>query len=87
MYYSEGAAGRHVARAVLVDLEPGPLERVKAGPVGGLFRPDNLVCGSSGAGAGNNWAKGLETSTNLREVLQYPKYRGLLKTLKFANIR
>ena len=68
VYYSEGAAGRHVARAVLVDLEPGPLERVKAGPVGGLFRPDNLVCGSSGAGAGNNWAKGLQLSKNLYEV-------------------
>ena len=43
-------------RAVLVDLEPGTMDSVRAGPFGGLFRPDNFVFGQSGAG--NNWAKG-----------------------------
>ena len=43
-------------RAVLVDLEPGPLERLKAGPLGQIFRPDSFVFSQSGAG--NNWARG-----------------------------
>ena len=40
-------------RAVLVDLEPGTMEAVRAGPVGRLFKPDNFVFGQSGAGDGS----------------------------------
>ncbi|CAB4413034.1 unnamed protein product [Rhizophagus irregularis] len=47
---------KYVPRAVLVDLEPGTMDSVRAGPFGQLFRPDNFVFGQSGAG--NNWAKG-----------------------------
>ena len=32
-------------RAVLVDLEPGTMDSVKAGVFGQLFRPDNFVFG------------------------------------------
>ncbi|KAL6352813.1 hypothetical protein LRP88_13286 [Fusarium phalaenopsidis] len=51
VYFNE-----YVPRAVLVDLEPGTMDAVRAGPFGQLFRPDNFVFGQSGAG--NNWAKG-----------------------------
>ena len=44
-----------ICRSVMVDLEPGPIQRVKNSNVGGMFRPDNFVFGQSGAG--NNWAK------------------------------
>jgi len=47
---------RHVPRAVLVDLEPGTVDVVKASSMGKLFKPDNMIFGSNGAG--NNWAKG-----------------------------
>ncbi|KAG9390336.1 alpha beta tubulin [Carpediemonas membranifera] len=56
VYYNEATGGRYVPRAVLVDLEPGTMDSVRAGPFGQLFRPDNFVFGQSGAG--NNWAKG-----------------------------
>ena len=56
VYYSEAQGGKYVPRAVLVDLEPGTIDVVKGGSLGGLFRPDNLIHGNSGAG--NNWAKG-----------------------------
>ena len=56
VYYNEATGGRYVPRAVLVDLEPGTMDSVRASPFGGLFRPDNFVFGQSGAG--NNWAKG-----------------------------
>eukprot|EP00347_Sterkiella_histriomuscorum_P010710 403375221 len=56
VYYNEATGGRYVPRAVLMDLEPGTMDSVRAGPFGQLFRPDNFVFGQSGAG--NNWAKG-----------------------------
>ena len=56
VYYNEATGGRYVPRAVLMDLEPGVMDSVRAGPYGQLFRPDNYVFGQSGAG--NNWAKG-----------------------------
>ncbi|CAE8736657.1 unnamed protein product [Polarella glacialis] len=45
-----------VPRAILMDLEPGTMDSVRAGPFGQLFRPDNFVFGQTGAG--NNWAAG-----------------------------
>ncbi len=53
---SKASGNKYVPRAVLVDLEPGTMDAVRAGPFGQLFRPDNFVFGQSGAG--NNWAKG-----------------------------
>jgi tubulin beta len=58
VYYNEVGARKYVPRAVLVDLEPGTGDAIRAGPLGHLFRPDNFVNGQSGAG--NNWAKGRE---------------------------
>jgi len=56
VYFNEGTEGRYVPRAILTDLEPGTMDAIRAGPFGGIFRPDNFVFGQSGAG--NNWAKG-----------------------------
>merc|ERR1711897_25217 len=53
---NEASGGRYVPRAILMDLEPGTMDSVRAGPFGQLFRPDNFVFGQTGAG--NNWAKG-----------------------------
>ncbi|XP_074239301.1 tubulin beta-8 chain-like isoform X5 [Saimiri boliviensis] len=59
VYYNEASGGRYVARAVLVDLEPGTMDSVRSGPFGQIFRPDNFIFGQ--CGAGNNWAKGYYT--------------------------
>ncbi|XP_049848104.1 tubulin beta chain-like [Schistocerca gregaria] len=56
VYYAEGSNGRYVPRSILVDLEPGTLDVIKASQQGNLFRPNNFIFGQSGAG--NNWAKG-----------------------------
>lgn len=56
VFFRESQHGRWVPRAVLMDLEPGTMDSVRAGPFGALFRPDNFVFGQTGAG--NNWAKG-----------------------------
>ncbi len=56
VYFNEATGGRYVPRAILMDLELGTMDSVRAGPYGQLFRPDNFVFGQTGAG--NNWAKG-----------------------------
>ncbi|GAY39105.1 hypothetical protein CUMW_041840 [Citrus unshiu] len=56
VYFNEASGGRHVPRAVLMDLEPGTMDSLRTGPYGQIFRPDNFVFGQNGAG--NNWAKG-----------------------------
>ena len=61
VYYNEIGANKYVPRAILVDLEPGTMDAIRSGPLGGLFRPDNFVFGQSGAG--NNWAKGRKSQT------------------------
>lgn len=55
-YFISMSGGKYVPRCILVDLEPGTMDAVRAGPYGQLFRPDNFVFGQTGAG--NNWAKG-----------------------------
>jgi tubulin beta len=56
VYFNEAMGGRYVPRAILMDLEPGTMDSIRASPYGQLYRPDNFVFGQSGAG--NNWAKG-----------------------------
>ena len=59
VYYNEGAGGRYVPRAVLVDLEPGVMDSIRGNQIGKLFRPDNFIFGQNGAG--NNYSKGYYT--------------------------
>ncbi|KAI0349732.1 beta-tubulin 2 [Trametes cingulata] len=54
-----GMPNKYVPRSVQIDLEEGVCDRIRSGPLGGLFRPDTFVTGSTGAG--NNWAKGFYT--------------------------
>ncbi|KDN49608.1 putative tubulin beta chain [Tilletiaria anomala UBC 951] len=54
-----GVEGKYVPRNVAIDLEPGTIDMVRSGPLGSLFRPDNMIHGQSGAG--NNFAKGFYT--------------------------
>lgn len=70
VYFTEADSARYVPRSVLVDLEPGVMETIQATPFGHLFRPDNFVFGTSGAG--NNWAKGhyTEGAEMVEQVLE-----------------
>lgn len=37
VYFAQALGGRYVPRAVLVDLDPGPLDDIRAGALGRLF--------------------------------------------------
>jgi hypothetical protein len=68
VFFNEATGGRYVPRAIIMDLEPGTMDSVRAGPFGQLFRPDNFVFGQTGAG--NNWAKQI-TQKELNLLIQF----------------
>mmetsp|Transcript_15234 Transcript_15234/g.23122 ORF Transcript_15234/g.23122 Transcript_15234/m.23122 type:complete len:561 (+) Transcript_15234:107-1789(+) len=47
---------KFVPRSVLIDLEPGVIDKIRHSNIGPLFHPDFIITQASGAG--NNWAKG-----------------------------
>ena len=55
-FFSETGAGKHVPRAVFVDLEPTVVDEVRTGTYRSLFHPEQLVTGKEDAA--NNYARG-----------------------------
>ncbi|CAE7670086.1 TUBA2, partial [Symbiodinium microadriaticum] len=44
-FFSETGAGKHVPRAVMVDLEPGVCDEVRTGTYRQLYHPEQLISG------------------------------------------
>lgn len=59
-FFSETGAGKHVPRAVFVDLEPTVIDEVRTGYYRQLFHPEQLISGKEDAA--NNFARGHYTS-------------------------
>jgi len=55
-FFAETGAGKHVPRAVFVDLEPNVIDEIRTGPYKGLFHPSQLLSGKEDAA--NNFARG-----------------------------
>ena len=55
-FFSETSSGKHVPRAVLVDLEPTVVDEVRMGTYRQLFHPEQLITGKEDAA--NNYARG-----------------------------
>merc|ERR1739847_190002 len=55
-FFSETGAGKHVPRAVFVDLEPTVVDEVRTGTYRQLFHPEQLISGKEDAA--NNYARG-----------------------------
>ncbi|KAK8944078.1 Tubulin alpha-3 chain [Platanthera guangdongensis] len=55
-FFSETGAGKHVPRAVFVDLEPTVIDEVRTGSYRQLFHPEQLISGKEDAA--NNFARG-----------------------------
>ena len=53
-FFSETGAGKHVPRAVFVDLEPTVVDEVRTGTCRQLFHPEQLITGKEDAA--NNYA-------------------------------
>ncbi|CAN0050748.1 unnamed protein product [Bubo scandiacus] len=55
-FFNETVTGKHVPRAVMVDLEPTVVDEVRAGTFRELFHPEQLITGKEDAA--NNYARG-----------------------------
>ncbi|XP_012062499.1 PREDICTED: tubulin alpha chain-like [Atta cephalotes] len=55
-FFSETGSGKHVPRAVLVDLEPTVVDEVRTGTYRQLFHPEQMITGKEDAA--NNYARG-----------------------------
>jgi tubulin alpha len=55
-FFSETGAGKHVPRAVFVDLESSVVDQVRTSPYRQLFHPEQLITGKEDAA--NNYARG-----------------------------
>ncbi|KAK6151867.1 hypothetical protein DH2020_014502 [Rehmannia glutinosa] len=55
-FFSETGSGRHVPRAIFVDLEPTVIDEVRTGSYRQLFHPEQLISGKEDAA--NNFARG-----------------------------
>ncbi len=66
-FFSETGAGKHVPRAVFVDLEPTVIDEVRTGTYRQLFHPEQLISGKEDAA--NNFARGHYTSNDFSSYL------------------
>ena len=55
-FFAETGSGKHVPRAVFVDLEPTVIDEVRMGTYRQLFHPEQLITGKEDAA--NNYARG-----------------------------
>jgi tubulin beta len=47
-FYNEATGGKYFWRAIFIDLEPGTIKSICAGPFGLLFRTENFFFGQTG---------------------------------------
>jgi hypothetical protein len=67
-FFSETGAGKHVPRAIFLDLEPTVVDEVRTGTYRQLFHPEQLISGKEDAA--NNFARGHYTIGKVsRELL------------------
>jgi len=55
-FFSETSSGKHVPRAILVDLEPTVVDEVRTGEYRALYHPEQMITGKEDAA--NNYARG-----------------------------
>ena len=60
---SETGSGRHVPRAVFMDLEPTVIDEVRTGMYRQLYHPEQMITGKEDAA--NNFARGHYTIGNI----------------------
>lgn len=61
-FFSETGTGKHVPRAIFMDLEPNCIDEIKTGVYRDLFNPVQMISGKEDAA--NNYARGFYTIGN-----------------------
>jgi tubulin gamma len=58
VFFYQADDEHYIPRALLLDLEPRVIEKIRTGPYKNLYNPENIYISKDGSGAGNNWAHG-----------------------------
>jgi len=58
VFFYQADDEHYVPRAVLIDLEPGVINKIQKSAYSGLYNPENIFISKHGGGAGNNWGVG-----------------------------
>ncbi|KAJ9459860.1 Tubulin gamma chain [Diplonema papillatum] len=69
VFFYQADDHKYVPRALLIDLEPRVVNRIRKSEQADLFNPENMYVHGEGAGAGNNWAKGFSIGHEISETL------------------
>uniref|UniRef100_A0A8C6PXA4 Uncharacterized protein n=1 Tax=Nothobranchius furzeri TaxID=105023 RepID=A0A8C6PXA4_NOTFU len=77
-FFSETGSGKHIPRAVYVDLEPTVIDEVRTGTYRQLFHPEQLITGKEDAA--NNYARGHYTIGKEMVDLVLDRIRKLFQT-------
>ena len=72
-FFAETGSGKHVPRAVFVDLEPTVIDEVRTGIYRQLYHPEQLISGKEDAA--NNYARGHYTVGRFISILRYRSCR------------
>uniref|UniRef100_A0A8C1UE19 Tubulin, alpha 8 like 3 n=1 Tax=Cyprinus carpio TaxID=7962 RepID=A0A8C1UE19_CYPCA len=83
-FFSETGAGKHVPRAIFVDLEPTVIDEVRTGTYRQLFHPEQLITGKEDAA--NNYARGHYTIGKEIIDLVLDRTRKLVRSIKKLNL-
>uniref|UniRef100_A0A8C7KBI2 Tubulin, alpha 8 like 4 n=1 Tax=Oncorhynchus kisutch TaxID=8019 RepID=A0A8C7KBI2_ONCKI len=83
-FFSETGAGKHVPRAVFVDLEPTVIDEVRTGTYRQLFHPEQLITGKEDAA--NNYARGHYTIGKEIIDLVLDRTRKLVRSISLLGL-
>lgn len=67
VFFYQADDEHYIPRAVLIDLEPGVINKIKNSAFGNLYNPENYFFTKDGAG--NNWGVGYDMGQNYTEEL------------------
>ena len=65
VFFYQADDNHYVPRALLLDLEPRVVNRIRSSPLSKLFNPENCYVYTDGAG--NNWSKGHELAESVHD--------------------
>ncbi|KAL2621704.1 hypothetical protein R1flu_001909 [Riccia fluitans] len=68
-FFTETGSGKHVPRAIFLDLEPIVIDEVRTGSYRVLFHPEQLISGKEDAA--NNFARGHYTESGFMPCMQH----------------
>ena len=83
-FFSETGAGKHVPRAVFIDLEPSVIDETRVGTYRRLFHPEQLINGKEDAA--NNYARGHYTIGKEVVDLVLDRIRSVMLLTSFVHI-